>query len=582
VRYFTNHVRRRRSRLLDDLREFEANPDLCAEDPEMQAAWLASHAVTWAFLRDFTRAHQCLERARSLQCRDGWVTSCESNVLGLEDRWREALKYAELAWEIKPRAPYAASSLSNSLLNLGCVQESARRLAAASENCQSYEVVHLACWYQCALAETLDGDSRRLALDYARKLSGRSPTLAPLADRDSRRPLARSRLDIAELADDHAEMERWAEEVRIPFYRKILANLRRNPEGRRIRLPFRRAIQKHEGCLPTSLASALATLGEHLDPDVMAAEITFGGTAEWAAAEWLEKHRLTVRFFSVARGQDGEVAEKPATDDVVIRTVQFEEERFADLESPELLLSAGLPEIDFVEPVQAGQEVEPVTIRGSDKEAHADRFAPKEDLEDWTQDLVIHLKYLPATSKHREAGKEDIVQTFDPSKHYGANQPRFQNYINLCLTNRVRTIHSKRMKDAMCHTGNLSLTGQMDSERCGEVDDEYGHSHSEVLRSAAAASEKRARHRASVKKFIDFVRQEDPSVLPAIEAILATGTHGDGDGFLGTTGARFARLRTRMRQLGKCFVNAEPVPRQRKPYKKRPKTGAAPDPVSNS
>ena len=94
-------------------------------------------------------------------------------------------------------------------------------------------------------------------------------------------------------------MERWAEEVRIPFYRKILANLRQNPKGRRIRLPFPRAIQKHEACLPTSVASALATLGEHLDPDVMASEITFGGTSEWAAAEWLEKHGFTVRFFAV-------------------------------------------------------------------------------------------------------------------------------------------------------------------------------------------------------------------------------------------------------------------------------------------
>ena len=53
---------------------------------------------------------------------------------------------------------------------------------------------------------------------------------------------------------------------------------------------------------------------------------------------------------------------------------------------------------------------------------HADRSAPKEELEDWTQDLMIHLQYLPATSKHRQAGKEDIVQTFDPPKHYGANQ----------------------------------------------------------------------------------------------------------------------------------------------------------------
>ncbi len=299
VRYFTRNASRRRSRLLDELRRFDANPDICAADPEMQASWLASHAVTWAFLRDFGKAHQCLERAHGLPCHDGWITSCESDVLGLEDRWDEALKCAELAWEINPGTPHAARSLSSSLLNLGRVQESARRLAAASENSQSYEVVHLACWYQCALAETLDGDGRRRVLDDARGFAERLPTLAPLADRNPRRFFSRIRLDIAELADDHAEMERWAEEVRIPFYRRMLANLRKNPKGRRTRLPFPRAIQKHEACLPTSLASALATVGKHLDPDVMASEITFGGTPEWAAAEWLEKQGLTVRFFAV-------------------------------------------------------------------------------------------------------------------------------------------------------------------------------------------------------------------------------------------------------------------------------------------
>jgi tetratricopeptide (TPR) repeat protein len=299
VRYFTNHVQRRGSRLMDDLREFEANPDLCAEDPEMQAFWLASYAVTWAFLRDFTRAHQCLERAQSILCQDGWITSCESDVFGLEDRWNEALKRAELAWEINPGAPHAARSLSNSLLNLGRVRESAERLSTAAEDCQSYEVVQLACWYQCALAETLDGDARRRALDDALVFAERLPSLAPLADRNPGRFFSRIRLDIAALADDHAEMERWAEEMRIPFYRKILTNLRQNPQGRRIRLPFPRAIQKHEACLPTSLASALATVGVDLNPDVMAAEITFGGTVEWAAAEWLEQRGFAVRFFAV-------------------------------------------------------------------------------------------------------------------------------------------------------------------------------------------------------------------------------------------------------------------------------------------
>src|SRR6266481_4099597 len=37
---------------------------------------------------------------------------------------------------------------------------------------------------------------------------------------------------------------------------------------------------------------------------------------------------------------------------------------------------------------------------------HSDRSAPKEDLEDRTQDLLIHLLNLPQTSKYREAGKK--------------------------------------------------------------------------------------------------------------------------------------------------------------------------------
>ena len=93
---------------------------------------------------------------------------------------------------------------------------------------------------------------------------------------------------------------------------------------------------------------------------------------------------------------------------------------------------------------------------------HADRLAPKEDLEDWTQDLLIHLYHLPQTSKFREAGNKDIVQTFDPMKHYGANEARFRNYMNLCLANKFRTMRSKRMKDALFRPGNLSLDGHIE------------------------------------------------------------------------------------------------------------------------
>jgi hypothetical protein len=200
---------------------------------------------------------------------------------------------------------------------------------------------------------------------------------------------------------------------------------------------------------------------------------------------------------------------------------------------------------------------------------HRDRSAPKEDVEDWTQDLLIHLLNLPQTSKHREAGKEDIVETFDPVKHYGANQARFQNYVNLCLTNKLRTFHSKRMKDALFRPGNLSLGGQIHGEGHRIVDDEYCHSHSAYLQSSANASEKQAWDGTFLEKFADFVRREDPKVLSTIEAIFTTGTQADAADWLGITETEFGRMRSRLGQLATCFVSGEPVPKQRRPYKKR-------------
>jgi hypothetical protein len=57
------------------------------------------------------------------------------------------------------------------------------------------------------------------------------------------------------------------------------------------------------------------------------------------------------------------------------------------------------------------------------------------------------------------------VATFNPLRHYGANEPRFRNYINLCLASKFRTMYSKRMKDALCCPGNFSLDGER-ADRC--------------------------------------------------------------------------------------------------------------------
>lgn len=200
--------------------------------------------------------------------------------------------------------------------------------------------------------------------------------------------------------------------------------------------------------------------------------------------------------------------------------------------------------------------------------SHADRFATKEDLEDWTNDLLIHLMRLSENSKFREIGKSDLVQTFDPVRQYGANAARFWNYMNLCLTNRFRNMRAKRLKDALCRPGKLSFRTYTDPEEPRSVDDEYCHSHSEYLRETARASEEQAQRGACLREFKSFVMREDSKVLPAMEALYETKTKHAAK-WLGVTEREFGGMLRRLRQLRVCFLNGEPVPKQRRAYRKR-------------
>jgi tetratricopeptide (TPR) repeat protein len=301
VRYFTRtHRLCLRDRYFwDEVRRLEDEPLLGTGDMQLEASWLAYQAVTWAMLRDFSRATACLERAQSYSPADGWVESCESTVWGMADRREDALLAAERSWKLSNAAPYSVQSLGLSLLNLGRVSEAASRVTERTEDCQSYEIVHFTCWLHCALAERCEGKERLRVLAGARDLADRLPGFAPLADRETRASFAHTHLDIANLSGDREEMETWAGKTRSTFYRKVLENLRRNSASERIRLPHLPILQKYQTCLPTSIASVLVSQNVTIDPENMAREITFGGTPTWAAAEWLEKRGFAVRFFKV-------------------------------------------------------------------------------------------------------------------------------------------------------------------------------------------------------------------------------------------------------------------------------------------
>ena len=188
---------------------------------------------------------------------------------------------------------------------------------------------------------------------------------------------------------------------------------------------------------------------------------------------------------------------------------------------------------------------------------HVNGSIPNENVEDWTQDLLIHLRFLPATSKHREAGKEDVVQTFDPHKHFGANSARFFNYINLCLGNRFRSMHSAHLKNPILRAGNVSLGGRFDDSDSGQVDDEFCHAHSAYLRGRCQHQTRQRNASHTLAEFVEFLRREDAGVLPVMGAIAATTTPAAATEALGITKADFRRLHNRLRRLAQFFLAGE-------------------------
>jgi hypothetical protein len=187
---------------------------------------------------------------------------------------------------------------------------------------------------------------------------------------------------------------------------------------------------------------------------------------------------------------------------------------------------------------------------------HVDRSPPKMDVEDWTHDLLIHLRYLPATSKHRESGKQDVVQTFDPRKHHGANSARFFNYINLCLANKFRSMQSARMKNPLCRVGNVSIGGHFNESDSGQVDDEFCHAHSANLRGRCQRQERQRDASHTLTKFVEFLRRVDAGVLPVMGAIAATTTPAAAAELLGIAKPEFRSLHSRLREVGAVLLEA--------------------------
>jgi hypothetical protein len=172
------------------------------------------------------------------------------------------------------------------------------------------------------------------------------------------------------------------------------------------------------------------------------------------------------------------------------------------------------------------------------------------ETEDWAQELLLHLAGLPACSKYRRDGKEDVIQTFAPERIHGANEARFRSFINQCLGNRHSTLYAKWRKRPLSNPRNLPF--EVDGEH--GASDEFCHSNSEYLRQAGCRRREREEQRFRLDEFMRLGGASIPGIQIALEAFHRTGSWEETATTLRIGRRQCDSLRRRVRELGKALA----------------------------
>lgn len=282
---------------LRHLAEIEAFPIEKFTSARDRASWLATASWVYAMFRDFEKAHNLLSSAKELNTERAWIRCCEAEVLCCEDRWPEALTSADKAWRLSPGMSHAAGILGRILGKMGRIEEAMERILDVARNGQSYECLLTGIHYLCAVAEKHTGDDCRRLAGEALELADRLPALTPLADDHCISQRALVRMNIAWLLQDRDLMRAQADKINHPFYQTILKNIERNPASEVFVSDYQPIFQKHNACLPTSVASVLGRFDRQIDVDALVREMTYQGTSIWRVVDWLTRQGLLVKPF---------------------------------------------------------------------------------------------------------------------------------------------------------------------------------------------------------------------------------------------------------------------------------------------
>lgn len=297
VRYFARFTNRVRMTVLEQLREMDRGDAHEFKDPAIAASTMVSDATIWATVRCFDIAFDLCRRAVELHSERAWVYSCQSFVFQSADRLDEALASAEEAWSLLPGAPHAASALVHVLQRMERHVDAAARVWSVWPVTQSFEV---ACSLLHAASTVVERhpDQAALWLPRAQEIIARLPTLAPLGGRALRDWLDGVERNMALLTRDRTRLTAPLPPSEAKgFWAAIAEQVAAAGDAPVCRMiSHRPARQRHNTCLPASLAAVTHASEKPVDEDELERELSFGGTNVWRSAEWLGKRGYAVGF----------------------------------------------------------------------------------------------------------------------------------------------------------------------------------------------------------------------------------------------------------------------------------------------
>ncbi|MEW5756602.1 MAG: tetratricopeptide repeat protein [Pseudomonadota bacterium] len=254
-----------------------------------RAEWHSLRAYVFSMLRDFERAQESYEMARTLAPDDPWTLVEWSHACEMRDRYDEGIAAAQEALRLQDGYRSAIQALAHLQILVG---EEAQALALL-------ERAHAECESGYLAAQLLDLQVEQGEYAAAWDTLERCVELLPLADKEWLPWLRSRRIEIALRLGRLEEARRYASESQAPAHRQLVQRLDDGVTPHRVQLPVGFVRQHYLTCAPATLATLSRYWGlaaEHLE---IAERICYDGTPNHSERHWAETQGFVTREFTV-------------------------------------------------------------------------------------------------------------------------------------------------------------------------------------------------------------------------------------------------------------------------------------------